>query len=95
MHTFTDACTHFTYVLDQVRGDWDTHGVHICTQLCKGGEADVTSQMNKQTFTYVCTHSNQGIEPDEELMGHAYGPTQVGHICAQLCKGGGPMCSVR
>ena len=45
--------------------------LHIHMQLCKGGGADVGSQVDMHICTDACTHSNQGVGTDEGSMGHA------------------------
>ena len=36
-------------------------GPLICMQLCKGGRADVGSQLDMYTCSDLCTYSNQGV----------------------------------
>ena len=44
--------------------------VHVCAQLCKGGGIDMGRQVDSFMCTDTCTHSDQGMEPDKEWLGH-------------------------
>ena len=57
-------------VLDKMRGDWDMHtgqqrSAHVSVQLWKGGGADVAHQVDMHSCSDACTHSKQGLRPDE------------------------------
>ena len=77
-----------TKVWNQKENAWHMHagpdrGAHLCTQLCIGGGAYMNSHVDMHTCTDACTHSNQGVAPDEGLMEMHIGL----HVCMQLCKG--------
>ena len=78
MHT----CTLYNQCMEQQEGYqayayWE---VHVCTQLWNGGGTDRVSQVDMHICTDAFTHLNQGLGPDEGLLGHAYGATE-GRIC--------------
>ena len=55
-----------TKVCDQNQGDCDKHklphrGTHVSTKLCIGSGADMHSQMDINSYTDACTHSNQVV----------------------------------
>ena len=70
MYIYNDACTYLKHSLTKEDGSLETHVgpyryIHVSTQLCKVGDADVVSHVDIHTCTDACTHSNQGVEPDE------------------------------
>ena len=65
-----------------------THGaIQGCMKLCKGVQSDVRSQVGIHMCTDACTHSNQGVEPDEGLRGYTHRAIQGTHVCAQQFQG--------
>ena len=81
-----------TKVWDYMRGDWNIHigpywGMYLHT-MCKGGGADLGSQVDMHTHTNECTHSYQGVRPDEWWLGHTCGPKKRHtYFCATVQSG--------
>ena len=90
MNSCTDACT-FNEVWDQ-RGLTDIH-MWDCTSSCatiQRNRGSMRCQLNMHMHTDPSSHSNQGVGPDEELLGHAHRAKQ-GCTCFcttyTICKG--------
>ena len=92
LHTQTDICTNSNQGVGPDEGCLDVHmgtqrGAHVCVQLCKGVGVDDGSKVDMLTCTNACTHSNQGMQPNEELLGDAHGATQWHTFPCNYTKG--------
>ena len=93
IYSHTDACIHSNQgVWPEVGWLGQTHNAtqrHPCFhQLCIGGRADMDSQVDINSCTDACTHSNQGVWPDAGRLGHTHSDTQ-GHpgFCVNILRG--------
>ena len=65
---------------------WVQRSKHVCTQLCKGGRADMQSKVDMHSYPDQCTHSKKGLGTDEGDWDAQKGPHRGEHISTQLYK---------
>ena len=49
---------------------------HVSIKLCIGGGADMGSQVDINSCTDACTHSNQGVWPEVGWLGQTHNATE-------------------
>ena len=79
IHSGTDACTHSSQGVWPEAGWLAAHthtlpcrGIHVSIKLCIRGGVDMGSQVDINSCTDACIHSNHGVGPEAGWLGHTH-----------------------